>query len=167
MERLAFQSYASMSTTRAAHPFLWSWLFPLSGRLPATLRRRSPEKVHDLLPTPFTVLRLLTPLKMSYEAAQKRAETYTKIMEALPEMRQDTVEPEKKAVKEKRHARILVNDRSEGNGPLTIQALKRVSWNSNHRPRASVVVLTDPSVIARWQINALVLITPSFSESKG
>ena len=31
----------------------------------------------------FTVLRLLTPLKMSYEAAKKRAEPYTKIVEEL------------------------------------------------------------------------------------
>lgn len=41
---------------------------------------------------PFTVLRLLTPLKMSYEAAKKRTEPYTKIVEELPEMRRDTVE---------------------------------------------------------------------------
>ena len=33
----------------------------------------------------FTVLRLLTPLKMSYEAAKKRADPYTKIMEELPQ----------------------------------------------------------------------------------
>jgi uncharacterized protein YecE (DUF72 family) len=39
---------------------------------------------------PFTVLRLLTPLKMSYEAAKKRAEPYTKLVEELPEMRRDT-----------------------------------------------------------------------------
>ena len=30
---------------------------------------------------PFTVQRLLTPLKMSYEAAKKRVEPYTKIVE--------------------------------------------------------------------------------------
>jgi hypothetical protein len=36
---------------------------------------------------PFPVLRLLTSLKMSYEAAKKRAEPYTKIVEELPEMR--------------------------------------------------------------------------------
>ncbi len=40
---------------------------------------------------PFTVLRLLTPLKMSYEAAKKRAEPYNKIVGELPEMRRDTV----------------------------------------------------------------------------
>ncbi|SLM48068.1 conserved protein of unknown function [Nitrospira japonica] len=73
---------------------------------------------------PFTVLRLLTPLKMSYEVAKKRAEPYTRIVEELPEMRRDTVELVKKAVGEKRTAYVLVNNRSEGNAPLTIQALR-------------------------------------------
>ncbi|MDF0677461.1 MAG: hypothetical protein P0120_24455 [Nitrospira sp.] len=66
---------------------------------------------------PFTVLRLLTPLKMSYEGAKKRAEPYTKIVEELPEMRRDTVELVKKAVGEKRKAYVLANNRSEGNAP--------------------------------------------------
>ena len=72
---------------------------------------------------PFTVLRLLTPLKMSYEAAKKRAEPYTKIVGELPEMRRETVELVRKAVAENRRAYVLVNNRSEGNAPLTIQAL--------------------------------------------
>ena len=73
---------------------------------------------------PFTVLRLLTPLKMSYEAAKKRAEPYTKIVEELPEMRRDIVELVKKAVGDNRRVYVLVNNRSEGNAPLTIQALR-------------------------------------------
>ena len=72
---------------------------------------------------PFTVLRLLTPLKMSYEAAKKRAEPYTKLVAELPEMRRDTVELVRKALAENRRAYVLVNNRSEGNAPLTIQAL--------------------------------------------
>ena len=72
---------------------------------------------------PFTVLRLLTPLKMSYEAAKKRAEPYTKIVEELPEMRRDTVDLVRKAVAENRRAYVLVNNRSEGNAPIMIQAL--------------------------------------------
>ena len=48
----------------------------------------------------------------------------TKIVEELPEMRQDTVELVKKAMGEKRQAYVLVNNRSEGNAPLTIQALR-------------------------------------------
>jgi uncharacterized protein YecE (DUF72 family) len=73
---------------------------------------------------PFTVLRLLTPLRMSYEAAKKRAEPYTKIVEELPDMRRDTVGLVKKAVEENLKAYILANNRSEGNAPLTIQALR-------------------------------------------
>ena len=72
---------------------------------------------------PFSMLRLLTPLKMTYEAAKKRAEPYTRIVEELPEMRRDTVELLKNAVGDKRQAYVLVNNRSEGNAPLTIQAL--------------------------------------------
>ena len=72
---------------------------------------------------PFTVLRLLTPLKMSYEAAKKRAEPYTKIVGALPEMRRETVTLVKQAIAENRRAYVLVNNRSEGNAPLTVQAI--------------------------------------------
>ena len=72
---------------------------------------------------PFTVLRLLTPLKISYEAAKKRAEPYDKIVGELPEMRRDTVELVRRAVTENRNVYALVNNRAEGNAPLTIQAL--------------------------------------------
>ena len=69
------------------------------------------------------MLRLLTPLGMSYEAAKKRAEPYTKIVEELPEMRRDTVELVQKAIAENRRSYVLVNNRSEGNAPMTVQAL--------------------------------------------
>jgi len=70
------------------------------------------------------VLRLLTPLKMTYEAANKRAEPYSKIVEELPEMRRDTRELVKKLAGEKRKGYVLDNNRSEGDAPLTIQALR-------------------------------------------
>ena len=60
---------------------------------------------------------------MPFEAAKKRAGPYMKIVEELPEMRRDTLEPVRKAVAENRQAYVLVNNRSEGNAPLTIQAL--------------------------------------------
>ena len=72
---------------------------------------------------PFTVLRLLTPLKMSYEQAKKRADPYNKIVGELLEMRQDTVSLVKQAMAENRRAYVLVNNRSEGCAPVTIQAL--------------------------------------------
>jgi uncharacterized protein YecE (DUF72 family) len=83
------------------------------------------DQHHRMAPftAPFTVLRLLTPLKISYEAAKKRAEPYNKIVGELPDMRRDTVNLVKKAIEEKRRAYVIVNNRSEGNAPLTIQAL--------------------------------------------
>jgi RecG-like helicase len=62
---------------------------------------------------------------MSYEAPKKRAEPYTKIVEELPEMRRGTVELVRKAVAENRRAYVLVNNRSEGNAPLTVGRLQR------------------------------------------
>ena len=61
---------------------------------------------------------------MSYEAAKKRAELYTKIVEELPEMRRDTMDLVKRAIGEDRRAYVLVNNRSEGNALLRIQALR-------------------------------------------
>jgi hypothetical protein len=84
---------------------------------------------------PFTVLRLLTPLKISYEAAKKRAEPYTKIIGELPEMRRDTVELVRKAVAENRRAYVLVNNRAEGNAPLTVQALVDGIMRENDSPK--------------------------------
>ena len=72
---------------------------------------------------PFIVVKPLTPLKMSYEASKKRAQPYTKIIEELPEMRRDTVEFVRKAAAEGRQAFVLVNNRSEGNAPLPVQAV--------------------------------------------
>lgn len=70
---------------------------------------------------PFTVLRLLTPLKMTYEAAKKPAEPYNKIVGELPEMKAPTVELISAAIVQKIRAYVLVNNRAEGNSPFTIQ----------------------------------------------
>lgn len=58
----------------------------------------------------FTLLRLLTPLKMSYEVAKKQAAPYTKIVEALPQMRHETVQLVRQAVGQGRRAYVLVNN---------------------------------------------------------
>jgi uncharacterized protein YecE (DUF72 family) len=80
---------------------------------------------------PFTVLRLLTPLKMTYEAAKKRAAPYDKIVRELPEMRRDTLKLVRQATSEGRSVYVLVNNRAEGNAPLTIQAIvDRLSVNT-------------------------------------
>jgi uncharacterized protein YecE (DUF72 family) len=103
-----------LETHGVAHVYNhWSYMPPLADQ-------------HQRMGTftaPFMVLRLLTPLKMSYEAAKKRAEPYTMIVGELPDMRRDTLILVKEAVQHNRRAYVLVNNRLEGNAPLTVQAL--------------------------------------------
>ena len=92
----------------------WSYMPPLL---------QQHKRMEKRFTAPFTVIRLLTPLNMSYETAKKRAAPYNKIVEELPQMRKETVALIKQAVEENRRAYLLVNNRSEGNAPLTIQAV--------------------------------------------
>ena len=103
-----------LETHRVAHVYNhWSSMPPLAEQ----------HQRMGSFTAPFTVLRLLTPLTMTYEAAKKRAEPYTKIVGELPEMRRETVNLVNQAIEEKRQAYVLVNNRTEGNAPLTVQAL--------------------------------------------
>jgi len=92
----------------------WSYMPPLL---------QQHKWMEECFTAPFTVIRLLTPLNMPYEVAKKRAAPYNKIVEALPQMRKETVSLIKQAVSENRRAYVLANNRSEGNAPLTVQAL--------------------------------------------
>ncbi|BFU91181.1 MAG: hypothetical protein NTAFB01_23680 [Nitrospira sp.] len=92
----------------------WSYMPPLL---------QQHKQMEERFTAPFTVIRLLTPLNMPYEVAKKRAAPYNKIVEALPQMRKETVTLIKQAVGDNRRIYVLVNNRSEGNAPLTVQAL--------------------------------------------
>ena len=94
---------------------------PLDGRSCPSLAEQ--HQWMGFFTAPFTVVRLLTPLGMSYEAAKKRAAPYTKIVEELSEMWRETVDLVKKAIAENRRSYLLVNNRSEGNAPMTVKAL--------------------------------------------
>ena len=72
----------------------------------------------------FTVLRLPTPLKVSYEAAKKQAGRTPRSWESYE--RRETVQLVRQAVGEGRHAYVLVNNRSEGSSPLLVQALSEM-----------------------------------------
>ena len=81
------------------------------------------RRLSEAFTAPFALLRLLTPLRVRYEDAVKRAEPYNRIVEPLNEMRADTTRLVNQAVRENRPAYILVNNRAEGCAPLTVQAL--------------------------------------------
>ena len=58
-----------------------------------------------------------------HDTAKERAEPDTKIVDVLPPRRRDAVNLMNQAIKETRQAYVLVNNRSEGNAPLTVQIL--------------------------------------------
>ena len=100
---------------RVAHVYNhWSYMPPLAEQ-------------HRLLGEEFTaphvVMRLLTPLGLKYEQAVERYKPYDRIVQPQPQMRQDTIALVKQAASAGRSTYVLVNNRSEGCSPLTVQAL--------------------------------------------
>jgi uncharacterized protein YecE (DUF72 family) len=71
----------------------------------------------------FTIIRLLTPLGVSHADAVRRYAPYDRLVQPIPPMRTDTLALIDQAVAEQKSVYVLVNNRAEGNAPLTIQAL--------------------------------------------
>ncbi|HSE58837.1 MAG TPA: hypothetical protein VLA99_09045 [Nitrospiraceae bacterium] len=68
---------------------------------------------------------------MAYEAAKKRAEPYTRIVEEQPQMRRETVDLVKEAVRGMVKTYVLVNNRAEGNASMTVPALVQMLRGSS------------------------------------
>ena len=66
------------------------YLNPPDHALVLCLDEKSQIQALDRTQPGLPVLRLLTPLKMAYAVAKKRAEPYTKIVEEPPQMRRET-----------------------------------------------------------------------------
>jgi hypothetical protein len=64
----------------------------------------------------------LTPL----EAAKKRTEPSTRLVEELPQLRREAVHLVRQGISAGRRAYVLVNNRAESNAPLTVQALSEM-----------------------------------------
>lgn len=60
---------------------------------------------------------------MKHGDAVKVYEPYDRLVRPLPSMRADTIRLIRQAAIEQRRAYVLVNNRTEGHAPLTIQAL--------------------------------------------
>jgi uncharacterized protein YecE (DUF72 family) len=72
---------------------------------------------------PFTVARLMTPLGLTHAEAVERFAPYKHLALPQPRMRRDTVALIRQARSERRSVYVLVNNRAEGNAPMTIQQL--------------------------------------------
>jgi uncharacterized protein YecE (DUF72 family) len=71
----------------------------------------------------FVILRLLTPPGLPHAEAVRLYRPYNRLIRPLPQMRNDALALIRQAVADGKSIYVLVNNRVEGNAPLTIQAL--------------------------------------------
>ncbi|MEP7151021.1 MAG: DUF72 domain-containing protein [Nitrospira sp.] len=77
----------------------------------------------DSFTAPFLVMRLLTPLGLAYATAVERYAPYNRIVLPQPQMRREAATLIHDATAHGVLPYVLVNNRAEGNAPLTIQAI--------------------------------------------
>ncbi len=85
----------------------------------------------------FYVTRILTPLGVSYEKAVEHFSPYDRMQRPNQEMREDVVRLVKRAIDTKKSAFVIVNNRAEGNAPLTIDAIGRMAVGAAPLPSPS------------------------------
>ena len=71
------------------------------------------------------VIRLMTPLRMSYEEAYAKAFPFDKMVSGMldPEMIEDTGQIVNEATKDKIQANLIINNRAGGNASLIAQKI--------------------------------------------
>ncbi len=85
------------------------------------------------LSAPFYVTRILTPRGMSYQDAVKAFQPYDRVQRENQEMREDVVRLVQRAVSTARSAYIIVNNRAEGNSPMTLSAIGKLLHGTIHK----------------------------------
>jgi hypothetical protein len=71
------------------------------------------------------VIRLITPLRMSYEESYAKAFPFNKLVDGMldPGMIEDTVTIVNEAIKDKIQVNLIINNRAGGNAPLLAQKI--------------------------------------------
>jgi len=71
------------------------------------------------------VIRLITPLRMSYEQSYAKAFLFDKMVSGMldPEMIEDTVKIVNEAIDDKIQVNLIINNRAGGNAPLIAQKI--------------------------------------------
>jgi len=72
-------------------------------------------------------VRLITPLRMSYEDSYDRAFPFDKLVEGMLnlQMIEDTIGLIREAIKREKRIAVIINNRAGGNGPLIVQQIAR------------------------------------------
>jgi len=96
----------------------WTWLPPLSKQFSKT-KGKFFNSGGDY------VIRLMTPLRMSYEDSYAKAFPFDKMKDGMmnPEMIDDAIEIIKEGIRRRKRMNLIVNNRAGGNGPIIAQQI--------------------------------------------
>jgi uncharacterized protein YecE (DUF72 family) len=98
----------------------WTWLPPLSEQFSKT-RGRFFNSGGDC------VIRLMTPLRMSYEDSYAKAFPFNKMVDGMmnPEMVDDAIEIIREGIRQRKRMSLIINNRAGGNAPLIAQQIAK------------------------------------------
>jgi uncharacterized protein YecE (DUF72 family) len=119
-EFLVPEYFAVLNAVGATHCFNhWSFMPALDQQMRAAAAAGG-------LSAPFLVCRILTPLGVTYGEAVKRFSPYSELKEPNEQMRRDVARFVRRAIAKSAETYVIVNNRAEGNAPMTIDALGRI-----------------------------------------
>jgi hypothetical protein len=97
---------------------LWTWLPPLRKQF-AKVRAEFFNSGNQL------VIRLITPLRMSYEESYAKSFPFDKMVPGMldPEMIEDKARIVNEAIEDKVQVNLIINNRAGGNAPLIAQKI--------------------------------------------
>ena len=98
----------------------WTWLPPLEKQFTKSGSRFFSSGGQG-------VVRLITPLRVSYEDSYEKAFPFDKLLEGMmnPQMMEDMAHLIREAIKREKRIAIIINNRAGGNGPLTAQQIAK------------------------------------------
>jgi uncharacterized protein YecE (DUF72 family) len=98
----------------------WTWLPPLSKQFSKT-KGRFFNSGGD------SIIRLMTPLRMSYEDSYVKAFPFNKMVDGMmnPGMIDDTIQIIMEGVKRRKRMNLIINNRAGGNGPIIAQEIAK------------------------------------------
>ena len=98
----------------------WTWLPPLS-------RQFSKTKGRFFNSGGDCIIRLMTPLRMSYEDSYAKAFPFDKTVDGMmnPEMIDDTIQIIMEGVRRRKRMNLIINNRAGGNGPIIAQEIAK------------------------------------------
>lgn len=120
-ELLTPDYFAVLNEYQAAHCFNhWTAMPPLKEQMRCAAQAGGQK-------AQFFVARILTPLGVGYQQAVQTFKPYNTILRPIPAMRQDVVRLIARALERKAEAYIIINNRCEGNAPMTIDAIGKMA----------------------------------------